>query len=153
MSLPPGSGPRSCVALLLASVSFHSAWAQTPQPGGPHSFQSRGQSQAVKTCTTASNERNIEGTATSHLSIAPEQRRRIKPLVAANALPASDRGLFGVQIGVVVPRQVKLVPLPREASTILRAYQGCDYVRVGDTLLLVEPDGRHIVANVPTSGD
>jgi hypothetical protein len=56
---------------------------------------------------------------------------------------------FPVRVGTVVPRDIRLLPLPATIFEIEPAWRGFEYFLVGDEIVVVNPYDLHIVAVLP----
>jgi hypothetical protein len=83
------------------------------------------------------------------LSLTVEQNDKLRGLFAGRDVPRADPGNFAVAIGVAVPKQVPLKPLPSGASDLLQGCQGDMYTMVGDQLVIVDAQAGRVVAIVP----
>jgi hypothetical protein len=70
-------------------------------------------------------------------------RLNVQPLTRVN---------FSVSVGTVIPRDVRLQPLPADVVEIVPQYRGYDFVLVKDEIVIVEPSSTKIVAVLPASG-
>jgi hypothetical protein len=50
-----------------------------------------------------------------------------------------------VSVGVAIPREVVIRPLPPEIVTIVPEYRGYDYVVYNDEIIIIEPRTREVV--------
>jgi hypothetical protein len=50
-----------------------------------------------------------------------------------------------VAIGVSLPREVVIRPLPPEIVTLVPEYRGYDYVVYNDEIIIIEPSTREVV--------
>jgi hypothetical protein len=93
----------------------------------------------------------IERSATA-LKLTDAQREQIRAYFAGKPAAQSQSVDFSVAIGAAVPQQVELQKLPPQISSVIGGYQGDDYLRVGDQLVIVDPSARRVVAIVPGIG-
>jgi hypothetical protein len=85
------------------------------------------------------------GSASVNLST--EQKTKIHSIIVADrSAPRVERVDFQVNIGVVVPRTVKLARLPSTIITIEPSWRGYEYFLVGDQIVVVDPATFRIVA-------
>jgi hypothetical protein len=99
-----------------------------------------GQSSSTTSATTGS-------TAGSNVSLTAEQKTKIRTTVIDKG-PKIDRTQvkFSLNVGTVVPRTVRVSPVPPILVEIHPAWRGYRYFVVGDELVIVEPDTLRIVA-------
>jgi Protein of unknown function (DUF1236) len=85
------------------------------------------------------------GSASVNLST--EQKTKIHGIIVAErSAPRVAHVDFQVNIGVVVPRTVKLARLPSTIITIEPSWSGYEYFLVGDQIVVVDPATLRIVA-------
>ncbi|WP_342739884.1 DUF1236 domain-containing protein [Bradyrhizobium sp. B117] len=86
------------------------------------------------------------------VNINDQQRTRISALIShLNVQPLTNVN-FSLSVGTVVPRDVRLQPLPAEVVEIVPQYRGYDFVLVKDQIVIVEPSTYKIVTVLPFSG-
>ncbi len=86
----------------------------------------------------------------SHANISTEQRTRIRQtIVKESNAPRVTNVNFTVSVGTVVPRTVRLAPIPVTVIEVMPAWRGYDYFLVGDDIIVVEPGTLRIVAVIP----
>ena len=132
-----------------------------PRPSatnGKLANQGSGESQAGKnnnvmprqnsTVGSGQNAAQIEQTETP-LKLSEAQRQQILQYFASKPGQRMQSANFSLAIGAAVPQEVPLQKLPPEISSAMGAYQGNDYVLVGDQLVIVDPTARRVVALVP----
>src|SRR6266566_448148 len=90
----------------------------------------------------------IEQTPTP-LKLSEAQRQQIRQYFASKPGQRMQSANFSLAVGAAVPQEVPLQKLPPEISSAMGAYQGHDYVIVGDQLVIVDPTARRVVALVP----
>jgi hypothetical protein len=56
---------------------------------------------------------------------------------------------FSVNVGTVVPRTIKLAPIPTTIVEIEPTWRGFEYFLVGDEIVVVDPATLRIVAVLP----
>jgi hypothetical protein len=85
------------------------------------------------------------GSASVNLST--EQKTKIHGIIVAErSAPRVAHVDFQVNVGVVVPRTVKLARLPSTIITIEPSWRGYEYFLVGDQIVVVDPATFRIVA-------
>jgi len=87
------------------------------------------------------------GAASASVSLTAEQKSKIRQSVISqsNAPRVSDVN-FSLSVGTVVPRTVRVAPLPVVIIEIHPVWRGYLYFIVGDQIVIVEPDTLRIVA-------
>jgi hypothetical protein len=69
--------------------------------------------------------------------------------VLTSSAPRVDNVTFDIRVGVVVPRTVRVAPLPVEIVEIQPAWRGFEYFLVGEEIVVVDPATLRIVAVLP----
>jgi hypothetical protein len=83
----------------------------------------------------------------SHANISNEQRTRIREtIIKESNAPRVNNVNFNVSVGTVVPRTVRLAPVPVTFVEVVPAWRGYVYFIVGDDIIVVEPGTNRIVA-------
>jgi hypothetical protein len=86
----------------------------------------------------------------SHANISTEQCTRIRQaIVKESNAPRVTNVNFTVSVGTVVPRTVRLAPIPVTVIEVMPAWRGYEYFLVGDDIIVVEPGTLRIVAVIP----
>jgi len=86
------------------------------------------------------------------VNINDQQRTRVSQSIARlNVQPLSNVN-FQVSVGTVVPRDVRLQPLPTEVVEVVPQYRGYNFFVVRDEIVIVEPETLKIVTVLPRSG-
>jgi hypothetical protein len=86
------------------------------------------------------------------VNINDQQRTRISSSIShLNVQPLTNVN-FSLSVGTVVPRDVRLQPLPTDVVEIVPQYRGYNFVLVKDEIVIVEPSSDKIVAVLPYSG-
>jgi hypothetical protein len=97
--------------------------------------------------------RAVQRTGSGNLTLSPQQRQAIAGYFAkAPSANKVDPSGVSISVGAAVPRQITLTPLPQEVVQITERYHGDEYVLTADSLVIVEPKSRRIVAIIPLSG-
>ena len=97
-------------------------------------------------------ERSANTNVNASVNINDQQRTRINTSIShLNVQPLTNVN-FSLSAGTVVPRDVRLQPLPAEVVEILPQYRGYDFVLVKDEIVIVEPSSYKIVTVLPYSG-
>jgi hypothetical protein len=77
--------------------------------------------------------------------ITQQQRVELNQRLASVNLQRVDRVDFSLNVGTVIPRSVRLYPLPAEIVAIVPAFRGYQYIAVGERVVIVEPRTLRIV--------
>lgn len=97
-------------------------------------------------------DRSSNTNANTSVNINDQQRTRISASIShLNVQPLTNVN-FSLSVGTVVPRDVRLQPLPAEVVEIVPQYRGYNFVLVKDEIVIVEPSTYKIVATLPYSG-
>ena len=86
--------------------------------------------------------------ASSNVSLTTEQKTTIRSKVLTNAAPRVTNVNFDIRVGTVVPRTVKIVPVPATLIQIEPTWRGYMYFVYHDEIIIVEPGTLRIVAVV-----
>ena len=82
-----------------------------------------------------------------NVSLSTEQKTTIREKVlTGNAPRLTGHANFDIRVGVVVPREVRVAPLPVGILDIEPSWRGYMYFVSGDEIIVVEPDTLRIVA-------
>jgi hypothetical protein len=87
-----------------------------------------------------------KGGASSSVSLTTEQRTTIRQTVLTSSAPRVTNVNFNVRVGTVVPRSVRIVPLPATLIEIQPTWRGYMYFVYQDEIIVVEPGTLRIVA-------
>jgi hypothetical protein len=82
----------------------------------------------------------------SSVSLTTEQRTTIRTTVLTSSAPRVTNVNFNVRVGTVVPRTVRIVPLPATLIEIEPTWRGYMYFVYQDEIIVVEPGTLRIVA-------
>lgn len=134
---------------------------QTQSANPPASTTNQAQSPSGSGSTnTAQQPNNQQNTAdrssntnvNASVNINDQQRTRISASIShLNVQPLTSVN-FSLSVGTVVPRDVRLQPLPAEVVEIVPQYRGYNFVLVKDEIVIVEPSTYKIVTVLPYSG-
>jgi uncharacterized protein DUF1236 len=117
--------------------------AQTPPAARQPSQAQNPQSPSRAPSTTESRQEK----STTSVSITTEQRTRIRETVLKQGnAPRVGNVNFQINVGTVVPRTVRVAPLPVTIVEIQPAWRGYMFFIVGDEIVIVEPNTLRIVA-------
>lgn len=134
---------------------------QTQSANPPSSTNNQAQSPSGSGSTnTAQQPSNQQNTAdrssntnvNASVNINDQQRTRISASIShLNVQPLTNVN-FSLSVGTVVPRDIRLQPLPAEVVEIVPQYRGYDFVLVKDEIVIIEPSTYKIVTVLPYSG-
>lgn len=134
---------------------------QTQSANPPSSSTNQAQSPSGSGSTnTAQQPNNQQNTAdrssntnvNASVNINDQQRTRISASIShLNVQPLTSVN-FSLSVGTVVPRDIRLQPLPAEVVEIVPQYRGYNFVLVKDEIVIVEPSTYKIVTVLPYSG-
>ena len=134
--------------------------SQTQSATPPASNNNQAQSPTGTSTNTAQQPNSQQNTAdrssstnvNASVNINDQQRTRISSSIShLNVQPLTSVN-FSVSVGTVVPRDVRVQPLPAEVVEIVPKYRGYNFVLVKDEIVIVEPSSLKIVAVMPYSG-
>jgi hypothetical protein len=153
---PSGTaGPRTGAPGAAQTEPSESPAPKATAPGGNRGAQDRripekqksteqppggtGATQGAGTSDRALTSRNV--------SLTTEQKSTIRSKVLTNAAPRLEGSAdFDVKIGAVVPRTVRVSPVPATIVEIEPAWRGFMYFVRGDEIVIVDPHTLEIVA-------
>jgi len=81
-----------------------------------------------------------------NVSLTTEQKTTIRKTVLTSSAPRVTNVNFDIKIGVVIPRTVRVAPLPVTIVEIEPEWRGYMYFVSGDEIIIVEPSTLRIVA-------
>ena len=110
----------------------------------PSTQQSQGQ-QSPSTSGTKQGTAERSGGGGS-VSFTTEQKTRIRQTVLTSSAPRVTKVDFDVRVGTVVPRTVRVAPLPPTLIEIQPSWRGYMYFVYNDEIIVVEPGSLRIVA-------
>jgi len=84
--------------------------------------------------------------ASKSVSLTTEQKTTIRQKVLTSSAPRVTNVNFDIKVGVVVPRTVRVAPLPVTIVEIEPEWRGYMYFVSGDEIIVVEPGTLRIVA-------
>lgn len=97
-------------------------------------------------------DRSSNTSVNASVNINDQQRTRISASIShLNVQPLTNVN-FSLSVGTVVPRDIRLLPLPAEVVEIVPQYRGYNFVLVKDEIVIVEPSTYKIVTVLPYSG-
>ena len=109
---------------------------ESPQQGGAKQDAQTGDSKGAA---------QGKGMASSNVSLTTEQKTTIRNTVITSG-PKATNVNFGIKVGVVVPRTVKVAPVPVTLVEIQPAWRGYMYFVYEDEIIIVEPRTLKIIA-------
>jgi hypothetical protein len=131
---------------------------QMPGKGTPQSTeQNPGADQHNRSATDEHNRSTTEhnrstadrdrGMTSRNVSLSTEQKTTIRQKVLTSSAPRVQGHVnFDIKIGVVVPRTVRVAPVPATLVEIEPQWRGYMYFVSGDEIIVVEPNSLRIVA-------
>jgi hypothetical protein len=79
----------------------------------------------------------------------PDNRARLREIFGKNrSAHKVDHVRFSLSVGTVVPTSIRLVALPQTIVDIQPTWHGDEYFRVGNQILIVDPQSKEIVASL-----
>ncbi|UWU91474.1 DUF1236 domain-containing protein [Bradyrhizobium sp. CB1015] len=121
---------------------------QAQSPSGGSSTNTAQQPNSQQNTVDRSSNSNVNAS----VNINDQQRTRISASIShLNVQPLTNVN-FSLSVGTVVPRDVRLQPLPPEVVEIVPQYRGYNFVLVKDEIVIVEPSTYKIVTVLPYSG-
>jgi len=100
-------------------------------------------SQSTTTTKQGAAERPMKS---SNVSLTTEQKTKIRTTVLTSSAPRVTNVNFDIKIGTVVPRTVRVAPLPATIIEIEPEWRGFMYFVYADEIIVVEPGTLRIVA-------
>jgi hypothetical protein len=124
-----------------------------PPPASTNQAQTPSSGKTAQQPNTQPHAAQSSGTGVhASVNINDQQRTRISASLArVDARPLTNVN-FSVSVGTVIPRDVKLSPLPADVVEIVPQYRGYDFVLVKDEIVIVDPATYKIVTVLPHSG-
>jgi hypothetical protein len=88
-----------------------------------------------------------QGQAGGRMTLSAEQRTQFRELIFSSGnVPRATNVNFTISVGTVIPRRVRLEPLPTVVVDEQPAWRGFMYFVVGEEIIVVEPNSLKIVA-------
>ncbi|WP_050990941.1 DUF1236 domain-containing protein [Bradyrhizobium genomosp. I (2014)] len=128
-----------------------------PPASGTNQAQSPSGSGSTNTAQQPNNQQNTADRSSNtnvnaSVNINDQQRTRISASIShLNVQPLTNVN-FSLSVGTVVPRDIRLQPLPAEVVEIVPQYRGYNFVLVKDEIVIIEPSTYKIVTVLPYSG-
>ena len=121
------------------------------QPGASKQGASGQQPGGSKQGAAESREGAQQGAAerpmtSKNVSLTTEQKTTIRKTVLTSSAPRVTNVNFDIKVGVVIPRTVRVAPLPVTIVEIEPEWRGYMYFVSGDEIIIVEPGTLRIVA-------
>lgn len=140
------------------SSTNNQAHSANPPSSNTNQAQSPSGSGSTNAAQQPNNQQNTADRSSSNtnlnasVNINDQQRTRISASISHLNLQPLTNVNFSLSEGTVVPRDVRLQPLPAEVVEIVPQYRGYDFVLVKDEIVIVEPSTYKIVTVLPYSG-
>jgi hypothetical protein len=128
--------------------------SQGEQPRGERREQSQTEQRGERTKRQSQTEQRGSGKqdtadrpmTSKNVSLTTEQKTTIRQKVLTSSAPRVTNVNFDIKVGTVVPRTVRVVPLPTTIVEIEPEWRGYMYFVSGDEIIVVEPGTLRIVA-------
>lgn len=121
---------------------------QSQSPSGNNSADTAQQSNNHQNTADRSSNTNVNAS----VNINDQQRTRISASISHLKVQPLTNVNFSLSVGTVVPRDVRLQPLPADVVEIVPQYRGYNFVLVKDEIVIIEPSSYKIVTVLPHSG-
>src|SRR4029077_21213294 len=119
----------------------------TTQQSQEKSGQTPSTQQSQAPSTGGSKQGTAERPSTgSSVSFTTEQKTKIRQTVLTGSAPRVTNVNFDIKVGTVVPRTVRVAPLPVTMFEIEPQWRGYMYFVYNDEIIVVEPGSLRIVA-------
>jgi hypothetical protein len=127
--------------------------AQTPaQSNQPATNRAQSPAPANQPATNNAQAPSSSTNVTASANIGAQEQTRISQSIARlNVRPLTNVN-FSVAVGTIIPRNVRLQPLPSDIVQVVPQYRGYNFVVVRDEIVIIEPSSYKIVAVMPRSG-
>ncbi|OPZ00383.1 hypothetical protein A5906_19475 [Bradyrhizobium sacchari] len=149
--------PSSQAQTTPPSSTNNQTQSANPPASGTNQAQSPTGSGSTNTAQQPNNQQNTADRSSNtnvnaSVNINDQQRTRISASIShLNVQPLTNVN-FSLSVGTVVPRDVRLQPLPAEVVEIVPQYRGYNFLLVKDEIVIVEPSTYKIVTVLPYSG-
>jgi uncharacterized protein DUF1236 len=120
----------------------------TPERGtkqGENTKQRENAKQGGPSAGTATNERAM---TSKNVSLTSEQKTKVRSAMLVGSAPRVTNVNFDIKVGVVVPRTVRVTPVPATIVEIEPEWRGFMYFVRGEEIIIVDPRSLEIVAVV-----
>ncbi|WP_312015693.1 DUF1236 domain-containing protein [Bradyrhizobium liaoningense] len=150
------TNPPSNQAQTNAPSSTQTQSANPPASGSNQAQSPTGSGGSTNTAQQPNNQRNTADRSSNtnvnaSVNINDQQRTRISQSISHLNVQPLNSVNFSLSVGTVVPRDVRLQPLPAEVVEVVPQYRGYNFVLVKDEIVIVEPSSSKIVAVMPYS--
>ncbi len=151
---PPPGAHKGAQDTHKGAQDTHKGAQDTTSPRNQKSGQAAPQEKS-KTQQSQTEQRGSGGTkqgaaerpmTSKSVSLTTEQKTTIRQKVLTSSAPRVEHVNFDIKVGVVVPRTVRIAPLPTTIVEIEPEWRGYMYFVRGDEIIVVEPGSLRIVA-------
>ncbi len=91
------------------------------------------------------NKSDGNGGKASLSTVAPEQKTKVRSVFSRHRVEPATGIDVSINVGVSVPRRVKLYSVPQDVLVIVPQYRDYRYFLIGDQICIVDPDTYEIV--------
>jgi hypothetical protein len=148
---PSANQPSQTNAATPAQPNAAPAQAQTPN-AAPAASQQAPQPATNTNAASSNTSNSAQTTLSAGVSVTDPQRTRISESVAKLNVQPITKVNFSVSVGTVIPRDVRLHPVPAEVVEIVPQYRDYRFFTVRDEIVIVEPSTMKIVTVLPRNG-
>ncbi len=117
---------------------------------GHNEMQNNRQGQQNAGRETHVNPQNVRAEGKAHLS--NDRAARIADTLMATNRENVNVHINNISVGVALPGDVSLMPLPTTIVDLVPEYRGYDYVVANDEIVIVQPSTRNVVEVINTGG-
>ncbi|MDB5600764.1 MAG: hypothetical protein JWN71_2808 [Xanthobacteraceae bacterium] len=143
---PSAAQPNAAPAQAQTPNAAPAANQQAQQP--PNTTTPTANTNAATSNTSAS----AQTTISAGVSVTDPQRTRISESVARLKVEPLKNVSFSISVGTVIPRDVRLHPVPAEVVEIVPQYRDYRFFTVREEIVIVEPSTMKIVTVLPRNG-
>jgi hypothetical protein len=149
-SSPPSQAQTNPPANNQAQQTPNSGNANTnaAQPAQSNTNTAQHPAQSNQPNTAKSSSTNVNAS----VNINDQQRTRLSQSFARVNVQPLNNVNFSVSVGTVIPRDLRLHPLPADVVEVVPQYRGYNFVMVRDEIVIVDPATYKIVTVLPRSG-
>jgi hypothetical protein len=105
---------------------------------------------AGQTGTSTATTGGVGGAAGSNVTLNTEQKTRIRQTVLNGSnVPRVNNVNFALNVGTVVPQNVRFAPLPPTLVEINPGWRSYEYFVVQEEIIIIDPHSRRIIAVLP----
>jgi hypothetical protein len=149
----PNAGAQNQQSQTNPQAQPNAAPAQAQTPNAAPAANQQAQQPATNTTAASSDMANsAQTTLSAGVSVTDPQRTRISESVAKLNVQPLTRVNFSVSVGTVIPRDVRLHPVPAEVVEIVPQYRDYRFFTVREEIVIVEPSTMKIVTVLPRNG-